>query len=297
VSEDGRFVTNIDDETVADTPAVDVKSAWRLPRRWIVAEQLAYSLTCLTLVAVPIVLFAANDRNWNTVLSVFSLAITSFGAGVAVTIYRIQSLKSHSDRNDQKVLLNAIGKSADSAAKNAKSAADSGLAMSDFLNAMRTAKAAAHVPGPDDIDSSNAAQESSEVDDSSLDLIDEEPVGGERIVVPSDGEYRRPSAVPLKLIADLVDWWRRPGGSSGSWTVGNLMGAYRPFNKAGNFQGVPWILTFRRSNGELVEYRVSYSGRKRADQSRATPTISGYSETEKKWSDGDPTVHTENLRS
>lgn len=259
--------------------------------RWRMAERGGYVVSGLSMVGIVLTFLErdASDRVWN-VVSLVSLAVTGFAAAVAVTIFRVQAQKATSDQQVQGKLLEAIRRSSTQAAANSADAADAAREARDiFMSQMSTATEAAQAPEPSD-----------EVSDDGLPNVDvnepsvEEPAKeGDVIQVEGVGEYLRPPAVPLKVLADLVSWWRGPGKATGAWTVGNLIGAFRPYNKAGNLQGVPWILTFRRSNGDLAEYRVAYSGRKRKGQDTATPSVSRYSKGEARWSEGDPFLQEE----
>ncbi len=262
-------------------------TTWEPHRGWLLAERGAYTLTVGASLSVPVVALTAGDPV-SIPLSLFSLAVTCFGAGVAVTIYRIQSKKAYSDKLAQTKLLGAIGNASERAASHSEAAAVSSLKAEQFLEQMQSARAASNLPAPEELSGDPTDPELALPEPST-----DEPVADDDRLEEKDGEYRRPAAVPLGVLADLVQWWRGPGGSSGKWNVGNLVGAYRPYNKAGNLQGVPWILTFRRSNGELTEYRISYSGRKRLDQPSATPSVSRYSADEKKWIDGEPAIMAE----
>jgi hypothetical protein len=260
---------------------------WTSPRGWLFAERGAYLLTVVASMSVPVAILTADDP-LPSALSLFSLAVTCFGAAVAVTIYRIQSKKAYLDTIAQSKMLGAIGNASERAASHSEVAAVSSLKSEQFLEEMQSARAASNLPAPEEL-----LGESPELELGLPEPSTDEPVSDGDRLEEKDGEYRRAVAVPLGVLADLVQWWRGPGGSSGKWNVGNLVGSYRPYNKAGNLQGVPWILTFRRSNGELTEYRISYSGRKRLDQSSATPTVSRYSADEKKWIDGEPAIMAE----
>ncbi|WP_326968033.1 hypothetical protein [Arthrobacter sp. CG_A4] len=251
------------------------------------AERGAYILTVGASLSVPVAALTAQDPV-SGALSLFSLAVTCFGAAVGVTIYRVQSKKTYLDSIAQTELLGAIGNASERAASHSEVAAVSSLKSEQFLEQMQSARAAANLPAPEEL-----LGEPTEPEPVLSEPSTDEPVADDDRLEEKDGEYRRPAAVPLGVLADLVQWWRGSGGSSGKWNVGNLVGSYRPYNKAGNLQGVPWILTFRRSNGELTEYRISYSGRKRIDQSSATPTVSRYSSDEKKWIDGEPAIMAE----
>lgn len=247
------------------------------------AERGAYSLSVAAALFLVFYTVVLRDDVWIwNALSLLSLAVTGFGAAVAVTIFRVQAKKAVDDQNAQELLLKNIGVASMEAASNSAAAASGVESMKDFLEAMEPATRAAAEPGPE-----------SDVGESSPDSASEEPEvsasdESDVIFVRSIGEYRRASAVPLKLLADLVQWWKGPGNGTGSWLVGNLIGSFRPYNKRGTLQGVPWILTFRRSDGSQVDYRVSYSGRARKGEQTSSPTVSEYSKGEARWLDGEP---------
>ncbi|TWS20213.1 hypothetical protein FK529_08850 [Tsukamurella asaccharolytica] len=231
-----------------------------------VAELVLYLLGAAALVIWLLKLGEVLDNGLDA-LGVLSLGITALGAGLAVTIYQAQKRQGERENRRQRTLLDAISR------RTTESAV--------LLQEMQGAFAASQAPGPDEARDGN--EQDSAVDDLEVDDADSTGI----IEIEEQGEYRLPSAVPLKVLADVVNWWR-DGNASGSWTVGNLVGSFRPYNKSGGLQGVPWILTFRRTSGDPAEYRVSYSGRKKAGESTRKPTVSLYSAQDQRWTDGRP---------
>ena len=250
---------------------------------WGFAEVATYVLSAVALIGLVLLLiFVSPPEGWlGYPLSIFSLSVTAFAAGVAVTIYRVQSRKQNEDQNAQGIMLRSL---TEISTRTLNQTVDTAAGWESFLVDMGPAREAAAqsamtLLGADEVDHSPERPLEPERDQAAkADLIQ----------IPNDGEYLRPRAVPLRVLSDLVQWWEGPGAGDGTWTVGNLVGAYRRYNGSGNFQGVPWIVTFRRSNGELQEYRVSYSGRKRFWQQTALPTVSLYVGGEQHWVEGGP---------
>lgn len=190
---------------------------------------------------------------WNGI-GLVGLGFTLIGVGVALSIYRVQADQSGRESARTQLLMGEIRNHAKTAADNS---VETKNIVSELSRARQAAAAASEPAEAVDVPVPVADDDTEEPDEAEPETSD-----GDGIVrVPGDGEYRYPTAVPLYVISDLVQWWPLPRYSYQRWTLGNLVGAYRRFNNDGKLTGVPWIVTFRRSNGDLVEYRVSYAGK------------------------------------
>lgn len=236
------------------------------------------------LIAVALLASGAEDY-LGYLLALFSLGITAFGAGVAVTIYRLQTFKQVEDQNAQGLLLQRLTFLTGRAAQNT---ADLKASTDQFIEEMREARAAAEVSATLDVDE-EAEDEELDGEPSDGEVATRQGIDERDIIrVPGDGEYRRPGAVPIRLLAYLVQWWEQSTQATGQWTVGNLVGAYRRYGKKGTLRGAPWILTFRRSGGEQQEYRIALNGRKPNDPHALRATVSLWAEDQHRWIEGQP---------
>lgn len=109
----------------SETPTV----ARQIGGGWLVFEKLFYAISAAAFTwAIFEVTFSFGTISlfWNA-LSLVSLAITAFGAAVAVTIYRRQSAKAQADSESQISILSAINSVAAEAALKATEAAENSL--------------------------------------------------------------------------------------------------------------------------------------------------------------------------
>lgn len=255
----------------AEDDAVEPLAKW-----WSRTQKIAYVGAAVVGIAflallVSLCLTASLDVGTGSlVVSLLFGAISLFAAGVAVNIYRIQADQRVEDNYDQARTNKRLEQLLAQTARNSSETREF------FVQNMKTAEVAAAVPGSTDDEAD--VSENDQDEESSL-----SPADQDSIISGHDGEFYRPSAVPLKVLADLVVWWRRPGGATGKWTVENLVGGYRPYNKDGGLRGVPWILLFRSPYGESKAYRISYSGRAKAADGTSAPAVSRYSEEDNRW--------------
>lgn len=76
------------------------------------------------------------------------------------------------------------------------------------------------------------------------------------------GHFLARESVPLSVISDLVWGWRREGiGRDRTWTVENLVGAYRADGR-GNF---PWLLYFVATDGGEQIWRLYRGGKAKSE--------------------------------
>lgn len=212
-------------------------------------------LLLLGALVYAVVSYDVPSWGWNF-LSLILGAVTIAAVGVSLLIYRLQESTGRSHASDQARVLRRIEKLA---TQTASSSSDT----RDFLSQMHSAQ--------------QAAQETPNPTPDQAEAMQTESVFGsvepqEDVVTRDHGKFYRPSAVPLRLVADMVRWWEE-SGEDGRWTIANLIGGYRKFNASGGLQGVPWILSFRSGDGEEQNYQVSYSGRRKG------ATVSVYDET------------------
>jgi hypothetical protein len=269
---------------VVDLESFSEAESHRWPVGWRVAEFGAYlvALGSLSWFVVLIFLELSVDSP-GFLIAFFSLSVTAFGSGVAVTIYRLQTLKQAEDRNAQGLLAQRLTVLT---RQTAQSTADIKAGQDRFIADLRGGSQAGSVQPHHLAETTNG-----EID---LEPDEDEPISDavgsdlDVIQVEGDGEYRRPATVPIRLLAYLVLWWEQSAETRGQWTIGNLVGAYRPYDKNGALRGVPWILTFRRSNGTQQEYRIVLTGKKSADGPSRKATVSLWAEEQHKWVEGKP---------
>lgn len=270
----GRTALVVSDEDDAVEP---------LAKWWSGTQKTAYigagvvGLSCLALFIFLCATTSLDLGTGSIVLSLLFGAVSLFAAGVAVNIYRIQADQRVEDNYDQartnKRLEQLLG----------QTARNSSETKAFFMSNMKTAEVAAAVPsGQDDENLKNVPERGEDDEPSAASLDDGDVFYGQ------DGVFYRPSAVPLKTIADVVGWWRRPGGPSGAWTVENLVGGYRPYNKSGGLSGVPWILMFKANDGESKAFKVTSTGRAKAGETSSKAIVERYSEEDNRWDNFDP---------
>ncbi|BDZ39938.1 hypothetical protein [Microbacterium suwonense] len=243
-----------------------------------VIEVVLYGLGGAVFITGAIIAMFGGDSLWNGV-GLAGLGVTIIGAGIALSIFRVQADQSVQDSQRADLMLSQISAHAKDAADHSKKAHS---IVEQLSRARRSADAGTERATRTLV---QFALESMQIQNDDKDAAEEGPTtaADENAIVhvEGDGEYRYPSAVPLYVIADLVSWFPKPAPQR--WTVANLVGAYRKYNSKGKLTGVPWILTFRRTSGDLVEYRISYAGRGDG------PSISVYSSERNRWQDFQPT--------
>ncbi|WP_146080064.1 hypothetical protein [Clavibacter michiganensis] len=221
-------------------------------------EIVFYVLAAL-LFGTALVSFALDVESnlWNST-GLISFSVTSLGVALALSIFRRQGDDARRQAADTVKMLDGINASSQSAATHAASTYD-------IVKEMGNVKDIADVPSSQETEDVGYG---ADVDD----MEDETAV--DIVRVEGDGEYRKPAAVPLAVLADLVASWEAPRNARDRWTVGNLVGSYRKMNAGGKLTSAPWIVTFRRSGGERVNYRVAYAGtRGRGPAITEVPTV------------------------
>jgi len=229
------------------------------------------------LLVVGLVIWVFDEANrWNGI-SLLSFGTTVVGVAVAVTIFKAQGAQTRQNESDTKLTLREI-----------RAHSSSTL---DIVTEMAGAREAANAPAPDAVAAQGGGQSPelsgtvtppSQPTSQETEESDNAGVSSDIVKLAGDGEYRKPRAIPLYVISDLVRWWPAPKYYSQRWTLGNVIGAYRKYNADGKLTGAPWIVTFRRSAGNLVEYRLAYSGAANG------PAISEFSSSTKRWVEGEP---------
>lgn len=238
-----------------------------------------YGVGGLVFITGAVIAMFGGDHLWNGA-GLAGVGVTFVGAGIALSIFRVQADQSVQDSERADLMLTQISTHAKDAADHSKKAHSivEQLQRSRRLAVQETEQATAELLQKLGELRTDASPEADVDEASDESLAPESAIDAGNIVkVEGDGEYRYPSAVPLYVIADLVNWFQKPAPSR--WTVGNLVGAYRKYNSKGKLTGVPWILTFRRSNGDSVEYRLSYAGKAKG------ASISVYSSERDRWQD------------
>ncbi|KJL22887.1 hypothetical protein RN51_01632 [Microbacterium oxydans] len=253
-----------------------------------VIEAILYGFGGLAFITGVVVAMFGGDSLWNGV-GLAGLGVTIVGAGIALSIFRVQADQSVQDSQRADLMLNQISAHAKDAADHSKKAHNivEQLQRSRRLADQETEQATKDMILQKLEELRPEVQPETDVNDTSDESSPSESAtdAGDIVKVEGDGEYRYPSAVPLYVIADLVNWFPKPAPTR--WTVANLLGAYRKYNSKGKLTGVPWILTFRRTNGDQVDYRISYAGRGDG------PSISVYSSERNRWQDFQPPTQAE----
>ncbi|MBD5382817.1 hypothetical protein ACR8AL_00750 [Clavibacter sepedonicus] len=222
---------------------------------------LAFYILSIALLALAIFTFTIDSPSnlWNGV-GLLSFSVTSLGVAIALSIYRRQGVEGRRQVAENRRqgaadarLLEKIDGNSTSAATHAASTYDIVKEMGNVRDIADAALSAEPGVGDAGIESEESTEEF-EAEEST------EEVEADIVRVGGDGEYRKPAAVPLSVLADLVQAWDHPRHPRDRWTVGNLVGSYRKMNANGKLTSAPWIVTFRRSGGEQVNYRVAYAG-------------------------------------
>lgn len=226
----GRIALLVSDED--DDAVVPLSKCWSRTQKMAYVGAAVIGIVCLTSFVFFCLMASMNLGTGSMVLSLLFGAVSFFAAGVAGNIYRIQADQRVEDNYEQARTNKRLGQLL------VQTARSSSETREFFVQNMKTAEVAAAVP--DRADYEAAIIDIDQYEESSLSSADQDAM-----ISGHDGEFYRPSAVPLKVLADLVVWWRRPGGATGKWTVENLVGGYRPYNKDGGLRDVAWILAFQ----------------------------------------------------
>lgn len=229
---------------------------------WVSGTLFAIAVLLMALAAWLFISASNDDGLWNAAGLAFGAA-TVAAIGVSVMIFRLQAETQRDDRQAQAVVLQRIEQSS-------RRSEWSSEATRVFVAQMQPAKDASAKIEP-------LPQGPTNDSDAEDELESHEASGApsEGVIPLREGAYYRPPSVPLKVLSDLVKWWEVQG-EQGRWTIANLAGAYRRFNDKGDHRGVPWVLKFVDSSGSARVYSVTYSGRKRLGQDKATATVSVY---------------------
>ncbi len=214
-------------------------------RGWMVAT--VFGIALVALVAAPIYAVASwgSERFiWDVLTLVFG-GITVAAVALAMLIYKFQADASNSEAQDQARILNRLQTLT-------RQAVTSSVDTRDIVQAMTAAV--------------NATDDTDPVQDATCPEVDvltgaTDESGDDAMVTRVEhGAYYQPPAIPLRLLADLVNWWNSRG-ETGRWTLSRLVGGYRALNASGTFVGMPWILTFDNGDGQVRSFRITYSGR------------------------------------
>lgn len=218
-------------------------------RTWMLI--VVFGLATVTLIASVVYLLVSwgGDRMAWDALTLFFGGITVAAVGVAMLIYKVQTDAAYLEAEGQARILKRLEALA-------RQAAVSSVDARGILQAMQPAVRASADEGASFDPADPAGDDAPDQLDEPVQLCDE-------ATIPADhGTYYRPSAIPLRLLGDLVNWWESRE-ETGRWTFAQLIGGYRAFNKSGNFIGMPWILSFDSGDGSVRSFQISYSGRQK----------------------------------
>lgn len=214
-------------------------------RGWMVATVFGVALVALVAAVVYAGASWGSERFiWDVLTLVFG-AVTLAAVALAMLIYRFQDDAANSEAQDQARILNRIQKLTRQAVTSSQDTRALVQKISPAVNATVDTEPVQDATRPE-VDAFAGA-----ADDSGNDAT---------ITRVEHGEYYQPPAIPLRLLADLVNWWNSRG-ETGQWTLSHLVGGYRALNVSGTLVGMPWILTFETSDGQVRSFRITYSGR------------------------------------
>lgn len=236
----------------------------RRPLR-ILAVIVLYAAAALLLGAVVYVLVARSNPNWlwNGLGLAFG-AVTLAAGGLALLIFILQEDAGRLEANNQATLMRKLTSLTETSVQYSSNTA---VAVDELKERMNEA-VRADLAAPE----SSAPIERREGDEG---VEPDEPVQDPKspVIESTDGKYYRPSDVPLFVVSDLVRWWDKTN-EQGRWTFSRLFGGFRAWNKSGNTQGVPWVLTFQDNKGALRSFRLYYGG-KRKDGPHVSELLEG----------------------
>ena len=243
---------------VVDTDDI-VEQANRGVLGWLPIVVFVLSVMCL-LSALGYLFLGRSSHNWQwNFLSLIFGAVTVAAVGISLLIFRLQSDMNRAEANDQGLIFARLEKLA-------RQTATSSVDTRDFLREMRTVQEATSSGAAEDASPERVNADLNTEEDPPLpvtfsgDAVPERSSDEEDVIRREDAVYYRPPAVPIQVLADLVNWWQQEG-ESGRWTIGNLVGGYRELNAKNGVTGKPWILTFKDSTGSDRNFRIAYSGR------------------------------------
>jgi hypothetical protein len=228
-------------------------------KRWSgasVLRPLAYGLFGIAsaVAVVGVIYFASSSdvENWllNSAGLIFG-AITIAAAGLSLLIFILQDESGRLEGERQAAVQARLTELGEEAAAKSSGAFD--ILERGVKPAAAAASSADHA-SDEDLETAQADEAATPSAGDATGL----PAGS--VVEREDGIYYLPPAVPLKVLADLVTWWKAEG-ENGGWTISRLVGGYRAFNSAKKLSGKPWILTFRSSDGRFKSFRLAYSGK------------------------------------
>lgn len=228
--------------TEDDTPA-NVS----IVRGWMVATISGGALVVLVGAVVYAVASWGSERFiWDVLTLVFG-AVTLAAVALAMVIYKFQDDAANSEAQDQARILNKIEKLTRQAVTSSVDTNALVQKLSPAVNAIDDTEPVQDATRPDVHTFAEATDDSGH--DATTTRVEH-------------GEYYQPPAIPLRLLADLVNWWNSRG-ETGRWTLSRLVGGYRAFNASGTFVGMPWILTFDIGDGQIRSFRITHSGRQK----------------------------------
>ncbi|UKF79793.1 hypothetical protein [Clavibacter californiensis] len=228
-------------------------------RRWMVLTVFLIAAAALVASVVYGLATWGEERSQWDVIALASGGVTVAAVGVSLLIYKLQTDAAGLEAEGQARILKRLESLARQAATSSVDSRDILQAMGPAVDASSGVEA---VPEPVDY-----VEQGASVPD-----VDPAPNSETDTIRVDHGEYYLPSAIPLRVLADLVAWWDSKG-LTGRWTVARLVGGYRAFNASSNLIGVPWVLTFDGGGGQTHSYRVAYSGRRKG------PSISELTES------------------
>lgn len=147
---------------------------------------------------------------WDSV-ALASAAVSISAVGIALIIFRVQIQMQRHEATAQGKVFAQLHKLAVHTAKDFSGT-------SSFMREMRHAKDASSFE-----ESTPAASHGVTTDASEVASEPDRPADEIDVFQNESGKYYRPTAVPLKVIADVFNWWTSEG-ESGSWSMSNLVG-------------------------------------------------------------------------
>lgn len=216
-------------------------------RVWMVATVFGIALVVFFAAVVYAVASWGRERLiWDVLTLVFG-AVTFAAAALALLIYKFQEDAASSEAQDQARILNRIQKLTRQAVTSAVDTKSLVQKLSPAVNAT---------------DDTEPVQNATRSDEDAFAEATDDSGRDEWTTRVEHGAYYQPPAIPLRLLADLVNWWNSRG-ETGRWTLSQLVGGYRALNASGTFVGTPWILTFDNGDGQVRSFRITYSGRQK----------------------------------
>lgn len=210
-----------------------VSPAWVRPLR--VAALVIGSLSLVGAGAVWVTPESADSLT-SLSISLLGLGFTLYGVALALTIYERQLDESRAGEDRLKDFVKGQVTKAVRAAQ------------STTLDPAESEAASRDLP-PQELEEDEEATRTSQVVD----------------IAGQPGRFIEARDVPLSVIGNLVWGWRNMEemqANEGRWSIGNLLGAWRPTSESGSPKGnFPWYLTFENSAGEIRVWRVYRGGK------------------------------------